>query len=97
MPRAKRKKSISSRRALIKVRALDFVMQNAKDIRPTRAFYQKFFGFKPGHEWTEFWSEFATEPLTFCRNGLSKTVRPEWNWHGAARLALAVDDVPARP
>jgi hypothetical protein len=69
-------------------------MYNAKDIRPTRAFYQKLFGFKRGHEWTEFWSEFDTEPLTFCLNGLSKTVRPEWNWQGAACMALAVDDVP---
>ena len=96
MPRPKKTPpSLSSRRAVIPVRALDFVMYNAKDIRTLRAFYRKLFGFKRGHEWTDFWSEFATEPLTFCLNGLSKTVRPEWNWQGAACVAFAVDDVPA--
>lgn len=94
MPRAQKKQTISSSRAVIPVRALDFVMYNAKDIRPTRAFYQKLFGFKRGHEWTEFWSEFDTKPLTFALNGLSKTIRPEWDWQGAACMALAVDDVP---
>jgi len=69
-------------------------MYNAKDVRKTRAFYQKLFGFKRGHEWTEFWSEFATEPLTLCLNGTSKTIRPEWNWMGTPCVALAVDDVP---
>jgi len=88
-------KSISSKKALIPVRALDFVMYNAKDVRKTRAFYQKLFGFKRGTEWTEFWSEFATEPLTLCLNGLSKTIRPEWNWMGTPCVALAVDDVRA--
>ena len=90
-----KKPTLSSSRAVIPVRALDFVMYNTKDMRRTRAFYQKLFGFKRGHEWTEFWSEFATEPLTLCLNGLSKTIRPEWNWQGAACVALAVDDVRA--
>ena len=88
-------KSISGKNAVIPVRALDFVMYNAKDVRKTRAFYQKLFGFKRGHEWTEFWSEFDTEPLTLCLNGTSKTIRPEWNWMGTPCVALAVDDVPA--
>ena len=43
--------TISNKRALIPVRALDFVMYNTKDIRKTRAFYQKLFGFKRGEEW----------------------------------------------
>jgi predicted enzyme related to lactoylglutathione lyase len=93
MPRPK-KKTISSSRAVIPVRALDFVMYNTKDIRKTRAFYQKLFGFKPGEEWEDFWSEFATEPLTLCLNGPEPTRGPEWDWQGAACVALAVDDVP---
>lgn len=87
--------SLSSRKALIPVRALDFVMYNAKDIRRTRAFYQKLFGFKRGPEWNEFWSEFATAPLTLCLNGPAKSRDPKWDWHGPACVALAVDDVPA--
>lgn len=92
-PRPK-EETISSRRAVIPVRALDFVMYNAKDVRKTRAFYQELFGFKRGHEWTEFWSEFDTKPLTLCLNGTSKKIRPEWNWLGTPCVALAVDDVP---
>lgn len=91
MPR----KTLSSRKALIPVRALDFVMYNARDPRKARAFYQKLFGFKRGHEWNDFWSEFATEPLTFAINGPSKSRDPKWNWQGTPCLALAVDDVPA--
>jgi predicted enzyme related to lactoylglutathione lyase len=87
-------KSISGKKAVIPVRALDFVMYSAKDMRKTRAFYQKIFGFKRGHEWSEFWSEFDTEPLTLCLNSTSKTIRPEWNWTGTPCVALAVDDVP---
>ena len=94
MPRIARK-SRARPRGLIPVRALDFVMYNAKDVRKTRAFYQKLFGFKRGSEWTEFWSEFDTQPLTFCLNGTSKTIRPEWNWMGEPCVGLAVDDVPA--
>lgn len=87
--------TISSRRALIPVRALDFVMYNTPDIRASRAFYQQLFGFKRGEEWNDWWSEFKTEPLTFCLNGTKHERRPEWDWSGAACLALAVDDVPA--
>ncbi len=93
MPRP-RKKSLSSARAAIPVRALDFVMYNTKDIRRTRAFYQKLFGFKRGHEWNDFWSEFATAPLTLCLNGPSRSADPKWNWQGPACVALAVDHVP---
>jgi len=63
MPRPKRST------ALIHVRALDFVMYNTKNIRKTRAFYQKLFGLKKGDEWNDWWSEFATKPLTLCFNG----------------------------
>lgn len=94
MPR-KKTPSLSSSRALIPVRALDFVMYNTKDIAKTRSFYRKLFGFKRGHEWNDFWSEFATEPLTFCLNGTSRSADPKWDWHGPACVALAVDDVPA--
>lgn len=100
MARAKKSQAkpqtISAKKALIPVRALDFVMYNTKDMAATRAFYQKLFGFKRGHEWSEFWSEFATEPLTFCLNdGTSRAGDPKWDWDGAACVALAVDDVPA--
>lgn len=94
MPRA-RPKPISRRQAPIPVRALDFVMYDTKDLRKTRAFYQKLFGFKRGREWNDFWSEFATAPLTLCLNGPSKSRDPKWDWHGPACVALAVDDVPA--
>ena len=92
MPRSK-KKTLSSRRAVIPVRALDFVMYNTKDMRRTRAFYQKLFGFKRGPEWSDWWSEFATAPLTFCLNSTGHKRHPEWNWLGTPCVALAVDNV----
>ena len=70
-------------------------MYNTKDIRKTRAFYQKLFGFKRGEEWNDWWSEFHTAPLTFCLNGTLHEREPKWDWSGAACMALAVDDVPA--
>ena len=88
-----KKKKISSRRAAVPVRALDFVMYNTKNIRRARAFYQKLFGLKRGHEWNDFWSEFATEPLTLSLNGTGHKRHPEWDWSGPACVALAVDDV----
>ena len=90
-----RKKKISSRPAAIPVRALDFVMYNTKNMRRARAFYQKLFGLKRGEEWNDFWSEFATEPLTFSLNGTGHKRHPEWDWSGPACVALAVDDVRA--
>ena len=92
MPRAK-KSTLSSSRAVIPVQALDFVMYNTKSLRRSRSFYQKIFGFKRGHEWNDFWSEFATEPLTLCLNGNSRSPDPKWDWHGPACVAFAVDDV----
>lgn len=89
-----RRKSLSARGAAIPVRALDFVMYNTKNIRRTRAFYQKLFGFKRGEEWNDWWSEFHTAPLTFCLNGTKHERRPEWDWSGPACVAVAVDDVP---
>lgn len=101
MPKAKKSraakpkpKTISGRGALIPVRALDFVMYNTKDIRKTRAFYQKLFGFKKGEEWNDWWSEFHTTPLTLCLNGTEHERHPEWDWSGPACVAMAVDDVP---
>lgn len=94
MPSPK-KKTLSAKNAVIPVRALDFVMYNTKDMKGTRAFYQKMFGFAPGEEWEAFWSEFATEPITLCLNGPDPSRGPEWNWQGAACVALAVDDVPS--
>lgn len=81
--------------AVIPVRALDFVMYNTKDMHGTRAFYQKLFGLKPGEEWADSWSEFATEPLTLCLNDISTESDPRWDWGGGACVALAVDNVPA--
>ncbi len=87
-----KKKKPAARSSKIRVRAVDFVMYCTKDMRKTRAFYQKLFGLKKGGEWNDFWSEFKTEPVTMCMNGPSKNQK--WNWQGAACIALAVDDVP---
>jgi len=84
---------MKTRRPPIQVRALDLVMYNIKNMRKTRAFYQKLFGLKKGHEWNDFWSEFRTEPLTLCLNGPSKSKDPKWDWRGTACVALAVQDV----
>ncbi|MFM1850783.1 MAG: hypothetical protein RIS54_467 [Verrucomicrobiota bacterium] len=95
MPRKKGSPTISSRKEVIPVRAIDFAMYNTKDIRKTRAFYQKLFGFRRGEEWNDWWSEFETEPLTLCLNGNGHERHPDWDWSGPACVALAVDDVPA--
>ncbi|MES2694727.1 MAG: VOC family protein [Verrucomicrobiota bacterium] len=86
--------SLSRRGAPVAVRSIDFVMYNTKDIRKTRDFYQDLFGFKRGEEWNDWWSEFATEPLTLCLNGTEHHTHKEWDWSGPACVALAVDDVP---
>jgi predicted enzyme related to lactoylglutathione lyase len=75
----------------IPIRAVDFVMYCTKDMRRTRAFYQKLFGLKRGGEWNDFWSEFDTLPVTLCLNGPS--TKPKWNWQGPAAVALAVEDI----
>lgn len=66
-------------------------MYCTKDMRRTRAFYQKLFGLKRGGEWNDFWSEFDTLPVTLCLNGPS--TKPKWNWQGPAAVALAVEDI----
>jgi predicted enzyme related to lactoylglutathione lyase len=93
MPRTK-PKSISSRQAIIPVQAIDFVMYDAKNVAEVRAFYQKLFGFRRGHEWNDFWSEFATEPITLCLNGPPKAGRLNRDWQGTPCVAMAVDNVP---
>jgi predicted enzyme related to lactoylglutathione lyase len=77
----------------VPVRAVDFVMYCARDVRKTRAFYQKLFGLKRGKEWTDFWTEFATEPVAFCLNGPSR--KKERTWQGPPAIALAVTDIHA--
>ncbi|HVU24232.1 MAG TPA: VOC family protein [Opitutus sp.] len=94
MPRSLRK-SLSSRRALVPVRAIDFVMYNTKNLRRARAFYQEIFGLKRGAEWNDFWSEFATGPVPLSLNGPPTERHPDWDWSGPACIALAVDDVRA--
>src|SRR5215471_19160372 len=95
MPSKSVRKSPTSR-ATVAVRAVDFVMYCTKNIRRTRAFYQRLFGFKPGEEWNDFWSEFDTSPVTLCLNGPNKRKRdPNWDWQGPAAVALAVPDVRA--
>ena len=89
------KKRTASRNPPVPVRAVDFVMYNTKNIRRTRAFYQKLFGLEKGEEWDDFWSEFHTEPVPLCLNGNPKAHDPEWDWHGPACIGFAVDDVPA--
>lgn len=73
------------------VRAIDFVMFNSRDILRTRRFYQKVFGLAKGEEWTRGWSEFATEPVSFCLNGASNEDR----WMSGSAIAFAVDDIHA--
>ncbi len=89
---AKTPKKSAARPSKIRVRAVDFVMYCTKDMRRTRAFYQRLFGFKKGGEWNDFWSEFRTDPITLCLNGPGK--KPKWNWQGEPCVALAVDNVP---
>ena len=84
-----RKKSV---RGAIPIRAVDFVMYCAGHPKKTRAWYQKIFGFSPGEEWNEFWSEFRTEPVTFCLNGPSRR-GAKWNWDRPPAVAFAVSDI----
>ena len=77
----------------IPVRAVDFVMYCAQDSLKLRSWYKKMFGLKRGEEWNEFWSEFATEPVTLCINGPSRSKNTKWEWSGSAAIALAVDDI----
>ena len=80
-------------RGAIPIRAVDFVMYCARNPKKTRAWYQNIFGFAPGEEWNEIWSEFATEPVTFCLNAPNKAERKEMNWDGAPAIAFAVQDI----
>ncbi len=66
-------------------------MYCTRDMRRTRAFYQKLFGLTRGAEWNNFWSEFRTEPVTLCLSGPSS--KPDWNWQGPPAIALAVADI----
>src|SRR5258707_10798228 len=77
----------------VRVRAVDFVMYCTRDMRKTRAFYQKLFGLNRGGEWGNFWSEFETAPVTLCLNGPSR--KPARNWHGPPAIGLAVADIHA--
>jgi len=78
----------------IPVRAVDFVMYCTKDLRRTRTFYQKLFGFNRGEEWHGGWSEFATQPLSFCLDGSSKAGKKSV-WAGPPAIAFAVADIHA--
>jgi predicted enzyme related to lactoylglutathione lyase len=89
--RARRARKPARSRAPIQVRAVDFIMYCTTNMRRTRAFYQKLFGFKRGHEWNNFWSEFNTEPMTLCLNGPGKNSK--WDWQGPAAVALAVPNI----
>ena len=80
-------------RVPIPIRAVDFVMYCTRDMRRTRAFYQRLFGFRPGEEWNDSWSEFKTLPVTLCLDAPSQ--KPIPNWHGTPAIALAVRDIHA--
>lgn len=88
---AKSKRPASRRKPPVPVRAVDFIMYCARNMRRTRTFYRELFGLKRGSEWNDFWSEFKTSPVTLCLNGPSN--RPNWNWQGPAAIALAVEDI----
>jgi predicted enzyme related to lactoylglutathione lyase len=89
-----KKAGTSRRRPPIPVRAVDFVMYCTKNMRRTRKFYQNLFGFDPGEEWNDGWSEFTTEPLTFCLDGPAKG-KSKSIWDGPPAVALAVPDIHA--
>src|SRR5262245_46648563 len=95
MSKARAKNSKPARKlvAPIPIRAVDFVMYCSANSRKLRAWYQKTFGLKKGEEWNEFWSEFHTEPLTFCINGPNRTERKDWDWAGQPAIAFAVKDI----
>ncbi len=78
--------------APVTVRAIDFIMFNSHDLVRTRTFYQKLFGFSRGEEWHKGWSEFDTEPVSFCINGASSE---DEKWMGNAVIGFAVDDIHA--
>jgi len=67
------------------------MMYCTKDMRKTRAFYQKLFGLKRGSEWNKIWSEFKTSPVTLCLNGPNP--KPGWDWQGPPAVAFAVADI----
>jgi predicted enzyme related to lactoylglutathione lyase len=77
----------------VPARAVDFIMYSARDMRRTRSFYQKLFGFGRGEEWNNSWSEFNTQPITLCLNGPDD--RPNRDWTGAPAIALGVEDIHA--
>jgi predicted enzyme related to lactoylglutathione lyase len=78
----------------IPVRAVDFVMYGTGKMRQTRAFYQKLFGFGRGEEWNDGWSEFDTQPISFCLDGPAKGKKKS-PWSGAPAIAFAVSDIHA--
>jgi len=69
-------------------------MYCTKDLRRTRSFYQKLFGFARGEEWHAGWSEFATRPLSFCLDGPGKAGKQSI-WDGPPAIAFAVADIHA--
>ena len=74
----------------MRVRAVDFVVYNIPDMAKAKAFYSGVLGLPRGGEYTGFWAEFATEPVTLC------LCDPDPGpWEGSTAIALAVDDVYA--
>lgn len=82
-------------KAAIPIRAVDFMMYHASKPAKTRAWYQKLFGLGRGEEWHAFWSEFATQPVTFCLNGPDPSRDPQWEWSRSPAIAFAVEDIRA--
>jgi catechol 2,3-dioxygenase-like lactoylglutathione lyase family enzyme len=74
-----------------KVRAVDFVMYNVKNMKRSRAFYRGLLGLKRGEEYNEFWSEFSTQPVAVALCSAGRRSK----WFGPGSVALAVDDVYA--
>lgn len=75
------------------MRAIDFVMYSTRNMRRTRAFYQKMFGLKRGDEWGSFWSEFDTSPVTLCLD--APGTKREQLWQGPPTVAFGVADIHA--
>ena len=77
------------KKAVIKVRAVDFIVCTTDNMTRAKKFYSQLFGLKRGHEYASFWAEFATKPVTLALCAPDKRSK----WRGKTAIAFAVDDV----
>lgn len=72
-----------------KIRAVDFVMYNVRNMKRAQNFYLDVLGLKRGGEFNKFWSEFSTKPTALALCGCSQ----RHAWWGSPCIALAVDNI----